>query len=89
MKINDLDDAVRLLPLVKNKGKGFAVKQGVIRARGKYILMADADAATDPKDQTAVEKALKEDAQGFGIALGSRAHMEQGVVREVQCPCVY
>jgi len=64
-------DILRLLNLKQNRGKGFAVKQGVIKSRGKFILMADADAATDIKDLSKLEKNIKE------IAIGSRAHLSK------------
>lgn len=32
-------DELRLLKLCRNCGKGGAIKQGVFRSRGKYILM--------------------------------------------------
>lgn len=41
---------VRLISLSKNQGKGGAVKVGVKNSFGDYILMADADGATDIKD---------------------------------------
>ena len=49
--------AFRYLKLVKNQGKGGAVKLGVAKALGKYILFADADGATDFKD---ISKLLNE-----------------------------
>ena len=36
----------RVLTLVKNLGKGGAVRRGVLVARGRKILFADADGAT-------------------------------------------
>eukprot|EP01080_Neovahlkampfia_damariscottae_P002081 gene2081-1953_t len=62
-------DVLRLLDLKQNRGKGFAVKQGIIKSRGKFILMADADAATDINDLSKLEKNLKD------VAIGSRAHL--------------
>lgn len=47
-----------LLPLIINQGKGFAVKQGVLRSRGSRILMLDADGATEIKDIEKLESAL-------------------------------
>lgn len=41
---------LRYLKLIKNQGKGGAVKLGVAKALGNYILFADADGATDFKD---------------------------------------
>ncbi|RYG50140.1 glycosyltransferase, partial [archaeon] len=46
------DDAVRLLRLYHNSGKGAAVRKGMMRARGEYLLMADADGATQASDTT-------------------------------------
>lgn len=37
---------LRLFSLQKNKGKGAAVKKGLIESRGDWILVADADMAT-------------------------------------------
>lgn len=39
-------DIVRVLTLRQNRGKGYAVKTGMMHARGKYLLMVDADGAT-------------------------------------------
>lgn len=39
-------DNVRLLKLRKNVGKGGGVRRGMMYARGKYLLMVDADGAT-------------------------------------------
>lgn len=40
-------DRVRVMKLPSNAGKGYAVKSGVMAARGRLILMADADGATE------------------------------------------
>lgn len=75
---------VRVLTLKKNRGKGGAVKRGMMVARGKYILMADADGATQFSDVTQLEhkiQAIEKDGQG--IVVGSRAHLEEAdVVRK-------
>lgn len=89
-RYNDRDgraEVVRLLPLRTNRGKGFAVKQGMIRTRGQLALMLDSDGATDIADLVKLEEALRqvETPEGLGIALGSRAHLESTdvVKREV------
>jgi dolichyl-phosphate beta-glucosyltransferase len=72
-------ERVRLLQAHVNGGKGAAVRKGVMRARGKWVLMADADGATRFGDIAALHAAARE-AAGRGIfafALGSRAHMHK------------
>lgn len=41
------DLCVRALRQMVNQGKGAAVKTGVLYSRGDYVLMLDADGATD------------------------------------------
>ena len=45
--------------LFSNQGKGAAIRQGVLSARGRYILMADADGATDITDLNPLYSKLK------------------------------
>ncbi|KAE8627291.1 hypothetical protein XENTR_v10006928 [Xenopus tropicalis] len=52
-------DKVRVLTLKKNRGKGGAVRMGVLVSRGKLILMADADGATKFADIKNVEVGLE------------------------------
>jgi dolichyl-phosphate beta-glucosyltransferase len=73
------DGAVRVLRLWRNNGKGGAVRKGASRARGAYVLMADADGATAASDLGRLLEALRRtEAGGQGIAVGSRAHLEAG-----------
>lgn len=72
-------DTIRLCKLVKNVGKGGAVRKGALRCRGAYILMADADGATDAKETSQVLQELKKiEKEGLGMAIGSRAHLSSG-----------
>ena len=58
----------KIIQLSQNKGKGFAVKTGVLESKGRYILFCDADGATP---FTQYEKLR--DAMLFSeIAIGSR-----------------
>jgi len=76
----------RLLHLVKNRGKGGAVRLGVQSCRGEFILFADADGATRFSDLDKVYSAqhlLFSKANTPGpewkypsIICGSRAHLE-------------
>ncbi|XP_078259293.1 dolichyl-phosphate beta-glucosyltransferase [Rhinoraja longicauda] len=76
-------DAVRVLTLTENRGKGGAIKMGVLSSRGKCILMADADGATKFADIEKVEAALKVLQPGpddMAISCGSRAHLEKETI---------
>jgi len=71
------EDTVKVLQLQKNRGKGGAVRMGVLSSSGKRVLMVDADAATDINDLDKCDAALdKLEAKGTGIVCGSRAHLE-------------
>ena len=61
---------IRLIRLPGNRGKGYAVRTGVVNARGDQVLFADADGATPFRELERLELALQ---QGADIAIGSRA----------------
>ena len=52
-------DAVRLLTLRSNTGKGYAVKAGIMCSRGKLVLFMDADGATAIEEVEKLERALE------------------------------
>ena len=60
----------RLIDLKKNKGKGAAIKAGMLSAKGSYILFQDGDLEYDPVDY----KNLLEPITRFNadLVLGSR-----------------
>ncbi|KAJ3104620.1 dolichyl-phosphate beta-glucosyltransferase [Phlyctochytrium planicorne] len=67
---------LRVLTLETNRGKGGAVAQGILVARGDRILFADADGSTKFADIEKLEGSLgKVSKNGLGVAIGSRAHM--------------
>jgi dolichyl-phosphate beta-glucosyltransferase len=72
-------DIVRLLDLKVNQGKGGAVQQGMLHARGRKLLMVDGDAATRISDLENLESSLDRitNSAGHGIAVGSRAHLAE------------
>ncbi|KAJ9449436.1 Dolichyl-phosphate beta-glucosyltransferase [Diplonema papillatum] len=73
-----VQDCVKVLPVMPNRGKGYAVKQGVFASSGQYILMADADAATDIRDLDKLLPFLKtRKGPTYDIVIGSRAHLEE------------
>ena len=74
---------VRLLKLDRNRGKGGAVRLGVLSSRGKVILFADADGATDFSEIDKLEAVLKEGnkaGKSNVVVIGSRAHLEQEAI---------
>ena len=77
---------VRVLVLHENHGKGGAVRKGMMRARGKHILMVDADGATKISDLERLEEeaAKLEGAQSkrSSVVVGSRHHMMLDAVAE-------
>lgn len=77
-------DKVRVLTLAKNRGKGGAVRMGMLRSRGELLLFADADGATTFPEYGKVETALKKTcssmsklSEALAVACGSRAHLEE------------
>lgn len=61
---------VRLISQPANRGKGAAVRTGVLASKGRWVLFDDADGATPIEE---VERLLCEAARGASVAIGSRA----------------
>ncbi|KAI9011331.1 nucleotide-diphospho-sugar transferase [Gaertneriomyces semiglobifer] len=73
---NSQKNEIRVMRLCKNRGKGGAVTQGMLAARGKRLLFADADGATKFSDLGLLESSLAQIMEdGRAVAIGSRAHM--------------
>jgi dolichyl-phosphate beta-glucosyltransferase len=60
------------------RGKGAAVKKGMLAARGEYILFSDADLSTPIEE---VEKLLRELRAGSDVAIASRGLPESKLVK--------
>ncbi|MGB9743124.1 MAG: dolichyl-phosphate beta-glucosyltransferase [Minisyncoccales bacterium] len=70
--VEELKSAIKNLKLIKGKqgrGKGFAVREGMLNARGDFRVFTDADNST-PLDQ--VEKMWPEFERGYEVVIGSR-----------------
>ena len=69
--------SIRVVTLSENRGKGGAVTHGMRHVRGKYAVFADADGASKFEDLGKLVQACRkiEDAEGRGVAVGSRAHL--------------
>ncbi len=62
--------AVEVLRHAENRGKGHAVRAGMLFARGERRLMTDADLSTPIEDLARLEAEIE---RGFDVAIGSRA----------------
>ncbi len=59
-----------LLRLPRNGGKGAAVKEGLARATGDYVLIQDADLEYDPSDYSSMLQPVVK--RGADVVMGSR-----------------
>jgi dolichyl-phosphate beta-glucosyltransferase len=60
--------ALEIIDRKENRGKGYSVKEGMLKAEGKYLLFADADNST-PVEQ--VDKLLDQ-IERYEVVIGSR-----------------
>lgn len=60
---------LRLISYGKNRGKGYAIKTGMLAARGEYALFADADMSTPIEMFDRFEPYMKE---GVEVIIGTR-----------------
>ncbi|XP_011863359.1 PREDICTED: dolichyl-phosphate beta-glucosyltransferase [Vollenhovia emeryi] len=82
-------NTLRVLNLVTNRGKGGAVRLGMLSARGSALLFADADGATKFNDLKKLDESLtnvlgfdytsepEKTASSDAVICGSRAHLEK------------
>jgi dolichyl-phosphate beta-glucosyltransferase len=68
---------IRIVSYPKNKGKGFAVKKGILAARGEKIIFMDADGATPPDE---IPKMLKE-LDEYDVCIGTRTSKESNIIK--------
>jgi dolichyl-phosphate beta-glucosyltransferase len=60
---------VRLISYQPNRGKGGAVKEGMLAANGRWVMFTDADQSTPISE---VDKLLSKLDAGYDLAIGSR-----------------
>ncbi|MBC7334287.1 MAG: glycosyltransferase, partial [Actinobacteria bacterium] len=62
----------------ENRGKGYAVRKGILNSCGRYVLFTDADNSVPIEE---VEKLLNYLNDGFDIAIGSKGLRESMVIK--------
>lgn len=75
--VNRAFPKVKYTSLYRNFGKGGAVQEGILRARGERILITDADGATPIGELEKLEKWIT---KGRDIAIGSRYMSDSDIV---------
>jgi dolichyl-phosphate beta-glucosyltransferase len=76
------DRRVRVLRQPHNRGKGAAVRRGMLDAQGKFVLFMDADLATPIEE---LDTLLVWARQGFEVVIGSRG-LPESDIRQRQPP---
>jgi dolichyl-phosphate beta-glucosyltransferase len=71
-----VDGRVRVLSYGPNRGKGFAVRTGMLAAKGERVVFTDADGSYRPSDLDRIVAAL----EAAPVAIGSRAGEASGPV---------
>jgi len=61
---------LKLLTYKKNRGKGFALRYGVLESKGELVLIDDADGSTPIEEFERLKTMIE---QGAQVAIGSRA----------------
>jgi dolichyl-phosphate beta-glucosyltransferase len=69
--------AHQVITLPENRGKGAAVRAGVLAARGRTIAFTDADLSYPPEQ---LLRLLAHVEEGYDVVVGSRKHIETNVL---------
>jgi dolichyl-phosphate beta-glucosyltransferase len=68
-RLEDAGEVCRVISYGANRGKGYALKQGMLASQGRYALFTDADLSTPIEE---LDKILPWFEQGYDIVQGSR-----------------
>jgi len=60
----------RLIKNVENRGKGYSVRRGIVEARGRWVLMCDADQSTPIEEHARLAEIARD--RDRDIVIGSR-----------------
>lgn len=70
-------DRGRLIQNVENRGKGYSVRRGIAEARGRWVLMCDADQSTPIAEHARLAEVARD--RDRDIVIGSRGLSESKV----------
>ena len=68
---------MRVLHYDRNVGKGYAVKLGLLAARGQYVGFIDSTSTCNPAELPAFVEAMER--EGLDAAIGSKRHSRSQV----------
>ena len=68
--VRAFDAAIKIIELKPNRGKGYAVRRGMLAATGERVLFTDADLSTPISEIEKLQRAID---AGADVAIGSRA----------------
>jgi dolichyl-phosphate beta-glucosyltransferase len=71
------DSRLRIIVNPRNLGKGASIRNGMLEAKGEYLLFSDADLSTPIEE---LDRLLNHCQKGYGVAIGSRALKESQLV---------
>lgn len=72
-------EGLRLIRYPRNRGKGYALRTGVLSSRGRMVLLSDADLSTPIEELERLTPHI--DSESHQVAIGSRAHALSEIVR--------
>ncbi len=61
----------RVVPNGENRGKGYSVRHGVLEARGRFVLLTDADLSTPIEEHAKLARIIRD--RDLDVVIGSRA----------------
>jgi glycosyltransferase involved in cell wall biosynthesis len=79
---------IQLISYKTNRGKGYAIRQGIAAAQGEFLLIQDADHEYDPRDYPSLLAPLLEDKADvvYGSRfIGGNPHRQQIPDNDFQC----
>jgi dolichyl-phosphate beta-glucosyltransferase len=79
-KAAKIDSRVKLLKNPGNKGKGYSVRNGMLKAEGDFVLMYDADGATPPEEISKLF--LRGESPSWDVAIGSRRISGANIIKK-------